>query len=230
MKINVTRILADQDEKRAKPKPLPRIKIKVFIADDSVIPDVPPDAPKKIEQTQLSEKELILKDLWAQMDIVKVERGKLATRTSYLVDEVAEKLRKNEGPAVAKAFLEGEIAMPEIAEHAASIQQWIDKGAQIYDKIKHVELYGSLHETKALPDLVGAGKSQDAKAMSADIRALDKLISKTNKKMLSGLKPKNKGRVQLWKEKIERAKIQREELKRQLNTLQYEARAQRTGE
>jgi hypothetical protein len=176
-----------------------------------------------------SEKEQLLADLREQLNIVKVERGKLATRTSYLVDEVAEKLRKTEGPGVAKAFLDGDIAMPEIAEHAAKIQKYIDQGAELYDKIKHVELYGKLPEVIAKdPATLVVQNTVDTKALKYELRQLDKLISKTNAKLTEG-KPKNPSRIGTWKEKVALAEARREEIKHQIKRIEYEARAERNN-
>lgn len=228
MKINVKRVLEDQDEKRIKPKPLPKIRTAGTIVQQTVSV---PETPTPVQQTQPapSEKDQLLRDLREQLNIVKVERGKLATRTSYLVDEVAEKIRKSEGPAVAKAFLDGEIAMPEIAEHAAKIQAWIDKGAAIYDQIKHVELYGKLPEViaKDASTLV-AQQTVDTKALKYELRCLDKLISKTSAKISEG-KPKNPSRVATWKEKIALAEARRDEIKHQIKRIEYEARAERNN-
>jgi hypothetical protein len=230
MKINVKKVLAEGHEKANKVKPLPKVVIGTSVKSPVVkIPVI--EVPVKVlpKMQVIDDKAMLLNDLWEQMHVIKAERGKLASATATLVDETSQKLIA-EGPAIEAEFWKGNIAVPELAEHYAQLQMWIEKGAEVYSQIKHVELYGSLPAPKPVGELVGAGKTLDAKALSADIRALDKLISKTNKKMISGLKPKNNGRVQVWKEKIERAKIQREDLKRKLNAIQYEARAQRTGE
>jgi hypothetical protein len=234
MAINVKKVLAAGAAEKAKPKPKPKVLTSSPSIEERAPapiwrdPEAITDQKRAVDLT--SDKEFLLKDLWEQMHVVKTERGKLSSRTAYLVDELAAKIRKEEGPAVEAEFWKGNIAMPEIAEHYALIQSWTDKATALYDQIKHVELYGALPPERQPGELVGSGKTIDAKALSADIRALDKLISKTNAKLVSGLKPKNKARVLMWKEKIERAKIQREDLKRKLNALQYEARAQRTGE
>jgi hypothetical protein len=225
MKLNVNAVLTREAEKKAEVKPLPKVKIQSGPPKRATVA-VKPMHPGKDKSTTpaTSDKDILLRDLWCEMSSIKKARGKLSTRTAYLVKELEEKLRK-ENPAAAEAFLIGELTMSELKDHYAKIQAYIEQGTAVFDKIRHVDQYGTL--PAAAPVLLRESDTQ-VDAVHHEIRRLDDLIYKTNKKLTTG-KPKNKERIGTWREKLALAEARRDDLKHKLKTMQYEARAERTG-
>lgn len=235
MKFNVDQVLARSEERKKEVKPITKVVlpkppagIRSPIAK-KILSETPPELREKVRQYGGDVvKESLLKELWKEMSDIKTARGKLSTRSAYLVAEVAEKLMK-ESAATARSFMAGELPIPEIREHYAKIQALTDHAIAIWDKIQYVEQYGHLPvPPEAAPPTLEA-ESPEASTLQHQIRRLDDRIHKTRKK-LAGQVPKNPSRVALWKEKLAMDEIQRDELKRKLKSLQYGARAQRSGE
>jgi hypothetical protein len=236
MKINIAQVLKREAEKKLEVKPLPKV---VVIAPRSapitrstiaqkILTETPPEMRQKVrEYGDNVAKESILKGLWEEISTLKTARGKLATRTAYLVTEVAQKLMK-ESEATAQSFMSGDLPMPEIQEHYAKIQALTDQATAVWDRIQYVEQYGKLPVAPEAPVAVLEEESPEASSLHHHIRRLDDRIHKTKKK-LAGRVPKNPSRLATWKEKLAMDEIQRDELKRKLKNLQYGARAERTG-
>ena len=147
-----------------------------------------------------------------------LQRNRLSTSIAPLVESIRVKLLK-ERPELAAAFMRGEVAMPELKDLRAKIDSVQAELTEVWDKIQHVETYGKLPEAK-LPEQ----DSADIKAIKHDIRRLNDLIGKTNKK-LEGAKGKVKTTRMLdWIEKKSLAEATREELKHKLKRLEYEQR------
>lgn len=239
MKINVNQVLKRDAEKKQEVKPLPKVKVvtpgsargsRSPIAK-KILEDTPQEVRQKVKDhaTKVAtEKDMILKDLWEEISAIKTQRGKLSTRTAYLVTEVAQNLMK-ESRATAQSFMAGELPMPEIAEHYAKIQALTDQATPVWDKIQYVEQYGKLPAAVETAPPPLEEDSPEASVIHHQIRRLDDRIHKTKKK-LAGKVPKNPSRVATWKEKLAMDEIQRDELKRKLKNLQYGARAERAGE
>lgn len=231
IKINIKAIIAREAERKVEVKPLPKV---IISGSDHV--GIKPTMKKKSvpengqQSSVVNDKDILLKDLNEQLKVIKISRAKLSTRTSFLVDEVAEKLGK-ESAGMAKAFLDGELPSQEIAEHYAKIQACTEQAIVIWDQIRYVEQYGKLPE---LPALELPQSNPDADAIRHEIRRLDDLIHKCNKKIeqaTGGLKkPKNSERINTWKEKISMAEAKRDRLKHDVKKKQYVARAERSGE
>lgn len=167
----------------------------------------------------------VVYDLWHEMIRVKKERDILSTRTAQLVDRTIEALNK-ENPAAAKAFLAGELPMPEIKDQYKAIQELTDSAMRLYDRIQHIEKYGNEEENPQRP----ISEDDDrVDAIKQKIRRLDDAIYKTKKKLESG-KAKNPDRLAMWREKINLDEARRDDFRAQLKRLQYEARAKRSGE
>lgn len=233
MKINVDQILARSEERKKGVKPITKVVLPKPPAGTrspiakKIISETPPELREKVRQYGDNVvKESLLKELWKEMSDIKTARGKLSTRSAYLVAEVAEKLMK-ESAATARSFMAGELPMPDIREHYAKIQALTDQAIAVWDKIQYVEQYGHV-PPEAVPPTLEA-ESPEASTIQHQIRRLDDRIHKTRKK-LAGKVPKNPSRVALWKEKLAMDEIQRDEFKRKLKSLQYGARAQRSGE
>lgn len=242
MKLNVNKVLQQAAEDKVRVKPLPKVKVKgstangrhpveLNILDQVIIPD---DVVKEVNRDKAKvDKEFLLKELWEEMGTLKRARGKLSSKTAHLVQEMEAMLQK-ENAKIASEFMAGHVPMPELASHAAEITSYTDQMAIVYDKIRHVEQYGELPSV-ITPAVTLNIKEQsiDVMSMHHEIRRLDDLIYKTNKKLTnskSGIKkPKNNAREAEWNEKIALAKAAREDLKLKLKNVQYEAREQRTG-
>lgn len=248
MKINVNQVLKRDAEKKQEVKPLPKVKVITRRSEPGtrsevarkILEKTPPEVKQKVKDyankvaqdankmaPESTEKDMILRALWEEISAIKTERGKLSTRTAYLVAEVAEKLMK-ESPATARSFMAGELPMPEIQEHYNKIEALTDQATAVWDKIKYVEQYGKLPVDPETPAPVLAEDSPEASIIHHQIRRLDDRIHKTKKK-LSGKVPKNPSRLATWKEKLAMDEIQRDELKRKLKNVQYGARAERAG-
>lgn len=235
MKINVEAVLDREAKRKAEVKPLPMVKVvpsgnyspplgkKVLIKREAVVvkeATIPIAFP-------VTERDITLQDLWAQLTAIKKDRAKLSTRTYNLVDELHEKLKK-ESHATATAFMDGELAMPELADHYKKIQAFTDQAIVVWDKIRYVEQYGTLPDPEPAA-VIAISTNPDADAIKYEIRRYDDLIHKTKKKLV-GPDPKNKSRKAIWHERLALAEVQRDELKRKLKSIQYEARAERPGE
>lgn len=241
IKLNPKEVLARAAERAAEVKPLPKVRvvsspnpfdINYVPAAKSVTKPKPP-APPKTQLQQLEvfpEKDILLKELWEQLTVIKKDRAKLSSATALLVDQLYERL-KLDSQAEADAFMNGDLPMPDLADHYAAIQAFTDQAIIIWDQIRYAEQYGKLPE---VPTLELPQSNPDEDAIRHEIRRLDDLIHKCSKKIEQangGLKkPKNNERVNTWKEKISLAEARRDQLKHNLKTKQYDARAKRVGE
>lgn len=237
MKINVDQVLKREAEKKLELKPLPKVIVTTRRSATpppgqlarKILAETPPEVRSQVrEYADDVVKDSILKGLWQEISAIKSERGKLSTRTAYLVAEVGQKLLK-ESPATARSFMSGDLPMPEIAEHYGKIQALTDKAIAVWDQIRYVEQYGKLPVAPETPAPALEEDSPEASVLHHQIRRLDDRIHKTRKK-LAGKLPKNPSRTAMWKEKLAMDEIQRDELKRKLKNVQYGARAERTGE
>lgn len=237
MKINISQAIRRDQEKRAEVKSPPKV---VAVAGRrsatgtrspitaKILEETPPEVKQAIKlYGDNLVKDSLLKGLWQEISDIKTARGKLSTRTAYLVTEVAQKLMAD-SPATAQSFMDGDLPMPEIQEHYARIEALTDQATAVWDKIKYVEQYGKLPVPPETPAPVLEEDSPEASVIHHQIRRLDDRIHKTRKK-LTGKVPKNPSRLALWKEKLAMDEIQRDELKRKLKNVQYGARAERTS-
>lgn len=165
-----------------------------------------------------------LKQMWDEFGHTKRQRGKLSSRTAILVSEVDAKLAA-ENPALHELFVAGRYGAPELKDHYAQIQGMIQEGASTYDKIQHLEAHGALPPAQST-----SADATDANALKQEIRRLDDLIHKTNKKINSvPLSGKKSSRNAEWKEKVALAEAMRDDLKEKLKRMKHDARAQRAG-
>jgi hypothetical protein len=228
VKINVHQVLADSEARKKEAPPMPKVIIrKVFAATGKK--ETTPEAKKQSGEapspkTGDTKKDLIMRELWEQMSALKTERGVLSTRTAYLVTEVANKLLQHDC-AKANAFMNGELAMPEIAEHYEKIQAITKQATAVYDKIEYVDKYGKLPEDPNSKPVLDE-ESPEVSSITYQIRRLDDFIYKTEKKV-KGPPPKNPSRLTMWKLSIDKAIAERRMLKTKREDLQDAARRQR---
>lgn len=219
MKLNVKSVLQQEAERKAKPKPLPKLKIR-----SNEISSAEPTQAKAapVVNAIKSSKDDLLQSLWAQVTTVKKDRAKLSTQTARLVAEVYAGILKNEGQRVAHEFMEGNIPSPVLKEHYNKIQSLTDQAIALWDKIKHVEQYGSLDVPAPINKTVEV-ESDKALALKYEIRRLDDLICKKKKnieKANGGLKkPKNSDRINTWREVVAMSEARRDDLQYQLKNL-----------
>ena len=163
-----------------------------------------------------------LATLQAQYATIKLQRDRLSTSIAPLVESLRVKLLA-ESPELAAAFMRGDMTMPEIRELRGKIDSLQEQMMEVFDKIEHVKKYGTLPpppEHKVL-----SGEGDDIKAIRHDIRRLDDLIYKTNKKLEDAVGKTVKADRKLdWIEKKSLAEAQRDELKHKIKRLEYEAR------
>ncbi len=221
MKINIAKVLQAERERKARVLPVPIIRVRSGRPEAEKFET--PEVRKTVETETTDLRAICLSDLDIEMRAIKVERAKLSNTIPTVVEEVSEKLRK-EGPGVVEEFLNGNISSPELKELYSKIQGCTDRAMLVYDKIRHVEQYGTLppsSESNSLP----SGQGEVAKALKYEIRRLDDLIHKKYKNLVkakSGLKaPKNSERVNTWKETIAMAETRRDDLKYKLKNLKY---------
>jgi hypothetical protein len=216
MKINVADVLARKKEV----KPLP----KILIRNDNA-PVQQTEAIIRTKTGPFTEKEAIVKELEMEFSALKKERAILSTKTFYIVDDIIKKLSK-EGAAVVKAFKNGEIPVPALKDHYNAITAKSDQLEKLYDQVDYVKTHGAMPSESTQTALPDSGQSVDAKAIHYEIRRLEDLICKTNKKIAAstgGLKkPKNPERLATWNLKITLAKAAKEELKDKLKRMKYE--------
>lgn len=188
----------------------------------------PPPDPEPSPNMADDEKAVILKELWAEFGHIKRQRGKLSSRSAHLVRELEEKIAA-ESPTLLEIFRNGQYHAQEIKDHYAQIQAWSDKAIVVYDQIQYVEQYGKLpvvvHATPTEEDLA------EENAIKHELRRLDDLIYKTNKKIQEvSLNGKKSSRTAEWKEKVALAEARREDLRQKLKRKQHEARERTNAE
>jgi hypothetical protein len=199
-----------------------------FDEKGNVIPRIKPKVNKSEsfhyspKQPVTSNQQLATTDLQNQHAALLLERNKLSTSIAPLVESLRVKLLA-ESPELAAAFMRGDMTMPEIRELRGKIDTLQEQMMEVFDKIEHVKKYGTLPppaEHKVL-----SGEGDDIKAIRHDIRRLDDLIYKTNKKLEDAVGKTVKADRKLdWIEKKSLAEAQRDELKHKIKRLEYEAR------
>jgi hypothetical protein len=227
MKLNVAKVLADEEIRKAMVKPLPRVKVaKTNTAINNIIAETKDNWEPIPEPDHKSLDNPLLDELRADFITVKKDRAILSSQLCVIVTEEEKRLR-NENPELADLFLEGSYASQALQDHVARIEELTDRGAQIFDDIRYVEMNGKLPErVQGMPT---QALSESVKALHYEIRRLGDRIHKTQKKM-QHKKPKNPLRLAMWNEKIAYDDARRQELKNKLKKLQYEARAKRDRE
>lgn len=212
MKIgNIKSVLATAEQRKTEKPALPKVSLRP--AEKIATRNPESETRNAKAETRNAETEAILRHLFESITDIRKQRDILATQTAYLVNQIAERLQK-ESQAQYERFMAGELAMPELRDHYKKIEALTDQGAEIFDKIQHVELHGKLPEEKQLV----TDTKPDAGAIKYEIRRLDDLIHKTEMK-ISGKQPKNPSRLAMWKVKLEQAKAKREDLRRQLKNV-----------
>lgn len=211
------------EERKLNPRPSPKIvivkKASLYL-NPSVIESgktLPP--PRVTTNIEASEKDAILKDLWEQIKTIKNDRGKLSSRTAYLVEDIFERLKGN--PILLEDLRVGRAALPELKEHYEKIQALTDQATKVWDNIQYVERYGKLPvepEAQGLKDI-----SEEESVLKYQIRRLDDFIYK-KKNNIEKKVPKNPSRLAVWKAELQQAEAQRDELKLKLKELQYGTR------
>lgn len=199
-----------------------------FDEKGNVVPRVKPKVNKsesfhfKPKQPVTSNQQLATTDLENQHAALLLQRNKLSTSIAPMVESIRVKLLA-ESPELAAAFMRGDMAMPELRELRGKIDSVQEQMMEVYDKIEHVKKYGTLPapaEHKVL-----SGEGDDIKAIRHDIRRLDDLIYKTNKKLEDAVGKNVKADRKLdWIEKKALAEAQRDELKHKIKRLEYEGR------
>lgn len=228
IRLNVTKVLKQEAAEKARVKPLPKVRVK----GSKITPEVKDKVDNQFAQI---DKDHFLTELWTEMGQLKRDRGKLSSTIAIKVEEIDTRLTK-ESPGMSHEFINGKLPMPELADLAEQIQSYTDRMALVWDKIRYVDQYGTLpaEVTQEAVKLELEESSVDVMALHHEIRRLDDLIYKCNKKLQqnnNGIKaPKNTGKVAEWREKIALADARRIDLKLQLKKAQYGAREQRTGE
>lgn len=216
VKINIAKIEAILAQKTS---PLPSLK------DSELI---------KVQQptTNNQQRLPLLDTLATQMARVKKERAILSTSIAPTVDRIYQKL-KGESPGIAEEFMKGNVPMPELAELHNKIVGKTEEWTALWDKVRHVEQTGKLPEAPIKEiSITNEQRTVNADALTAQIRRLDDLIYKTNKKIKASngiKKPKNSDRINLWKTTIAMAEAEREVLKSKRNQKYYEQRAERVN-
>lgn len=252
MKLNVKKVLAKAEHEKKRVKPLPKVRVRRSIVNDQlsmindkpthrspvlkrILAETPPEVKQKVKAygDAVMEKDRLLKDLWTEMGQLKRERGKLSSSIAWKVVEIDTRLAK-ESPALANELMKGNMPDGELKDLAEQIQSFTDRMASVWDKIRHVEQYGELPaHVEEKVELQLDETSVDVAALHHEIRRLDDLIYKCNKKLVNnnrGIKAtKNSSKVHEWKEKIALAEARRDELKLKKKKLEYEAREQRAG-
>jgi hypothetical protein len=227
--MKVGSVLKREQEEKARVKPLPKLRKREPQREEPAmpVPGLNAEQPEPIS----SEKDILIAKLDAELAQMKRDRGKLATRTAWLVAELEQQLRAK-SPAMAREFMDGNLPMKELEEHYAAIEAHTDKGAVIHEQREYVERYGVLPDVTPVA-LQVKKESLDISGLKYQIRRLDDLIYKKNKnlqKVNTGIKtPKNNGRPAQWREELALAEAQREGLKQQLKRKQNEQRSERPG-
>lgn len=149
-----------------------------------------------------------------------LQRNKLSTSIAPTVEAIRQQLLK-ESPEKAAAFMCGDLRMPEMQTLRSKIDGIQSQMAEVFEKIEHLEKYGEL----PAPEPVTKNESETIKAMRHDLRCLNDLICKLNRKLTDGgIKPKNSNRRLEWAEKKSLAEATREELKHKIKRMEYEGR------
>lgn len=227
MKLNVSKVLQREAEEKARVKPLPVIRTRKPRPKSTV--NSPPLAVVSGQSTVDSG---LLPTIENEEATTRRARGKLSSSIAFKVIEIEATLRK-ESAAMADLFMQGKLETPELADLYREIEKHTDHLAELYDQKEHVKRYGTLPPVVENPISLKLGiESDEAKALHYEIRRLDDLIHKSNKKMEqanSGLKAAKPSKLAEWRVKIALANGQREDLKQKLKRVNYEARDKRVG-
>lgn len=219
VKFNPGKVLQDAEARAAEVKPLPvfkvggkSVKAQSFKAESEQAESQPVASNQQPASSQLLELE-------AEQSRVRKQRSILSTEGVRLVQRVEARLRQELGADAAREFMDGNLPMPELAEHYKQVQKLTDQLKELWHRIQEVKS-GKVQSFKAESD---KAESVDLRAIQYDIRRLDDIIYKTRLKLqnsLGGVKaPRNSDRVNTWREKIALAELQRDELKRKLKEM-----------
>jgi hypothetical protein len=240
IRLNVEKVLKHEADEKKRVKPLPKVRVvnSVVRSQEVVVSSKPQssDAPQPLNSSTTNYSTTansLISELWEEIGSLKRQRGKLSSSIAHQVIEQEAMLRK-ESPALADEFMKGNMPTVELVNLHDQIQSFTDRMALVWDKIRHVEQYGVLpSQMEVKVELQLKETSIDVAAIHQEIRRLDDLIYKCNKKLRnsnSGIKaPKNTDRVNDWKQKIALAEAKRDDLKQQKKKLEYGAREQRIG-
>lgn len=222
MKFKASAIIERHEQELAKEKPEPVLRFKSHGKAKDVTASPPSPELISVIQPPPDPTHVLLDQLWSELSQLKKQRDMESTKMAQLVDKLEQRLRI-ESLAVAKAFMDGELAMPELRLQYMIIEGISGQVRSLFDKIQYVEQNGKLPEAPSQKP-----ESMDESAIKYDIRRLDDLIYKTNKKLQQskqGLKqPKNTDRVNAWRQIIAVAEARRDDLKFKLKRIQYDRR------
>jgi hypothetical protein len=223
MKLNVNNALKAEAERKAKPVPIPVIRRKSPLTAASSSAGLTKETivinANDIEygyRLEAIQENVLITQLESERHSIMLERKKLSTRTASLVDEVYRQIKGKEGAAAADEFMKGNISSTQLRDHYSKIQGFTDSLVSIYDHIEYVKQNGKLPDADPVVSLIKE-ESQDVAAITWEIRRLDDLIYKLNKKLVnanSGIKkPKNSDRTNTWRTTMAMAEAKRDDLK-----------------
>lgn len=220
MKINPGKVLQDAEARAAQIKPLPVFKVggkSVKAQSFKAESEQAESQPVASNQQPVASSQLL--ELEAEQSRVRKQRNILSTEGVRLVQRVEARLRDEMGADAAREFMDGNLPMPELAEHYKQVQKLTDQLKELWHRIQEVKS----GKPESLNPEIGKGVSMDLRSIQYDIRRLDDIIYKTRLKLqnsLGGVKaPRNSDRVNIWREKIALAELQRDELKRKLKEM-----------
>lgn len=200
-------VLQQEATRQARVKPLPLVVVHKSQPKKPVVKPEP--EPVAVENETLNELQL-------EEIRVRKQRAILSTRTHQVIAQCEARLLREGGAAVLEEFRQGNLPMPELAEHYAEIQKLSDEIKRLYNEQE-------LSRKGPGPVVKQEVVDEDPRLLQYEIRRLDDQIYKTKLKLkqsLGGLKqPRNTDRVNMWKETIGLAELKREELKSKLKKM-----------
>lgn len=213
MKFNVNKVLHEAEIERQKPKPLPkvRIKSKSTIGNHEVVIPSPgaakrqavsePTEPISIDQEMIDsgkvyvEEQVLLHQLEREYADIRMERNKLSSLISTMVEEGA--------------------TQEQLREHYEKIEAFRIPLQQHYDKIKYVKQHG------ALPEIKSDAKSEETLFELKDKKR--KLIDKRcklQKKLVASAKPSKPEQIANWELELEQATAEYNDVEKRIKQME----------
>lgn len=206
MEINVAETLKQAENKA--PAPLPVVELDETVLTTSVKKELSEDDMRWVDSYEMP-RDIIARvkaengdtlehQLWIEFNALKVERNKLSTEISRLVENEASKER--------------------LAEQYAKIESYRPDLIALYDKIQYVKQHGCLPAVQeTTTDLPDAYRLKDEKKKLVDKRC------KLKRKLKESAKASKPEKILEWEQELAQADLQYIEVENQLKQLEGKA-------
>lgn len=212
IRFNPKKVLANAAARKLKKKPLPKVKVPRALKEPISSPGLTADYQIIDEAANFSSPIHSIEREYYQ---VRLERNKLSTEISYLVESGA--------------------SQEELAEHYQKIQNLRPIIQAHYGKIQHFKKFGDLPEVETIATDITSMPLPDFSKLSAEERHLNileltakkrKLVDKRSKlkaKLRQSAKPAKPDKILEWQQELEMANVEYDVVERQIKELEGKA-------